>query len=214
MNKDYKYRLFGRSKGRGKNNLVSSDAKKIEFKKINSCDYNIIDVGVGYGESTLDFARNNFKKNIIAVEKYIDGINKIANFAKLYKFNNIAVFHGNVHQLIDEHLITNSISEIWILFPDPWPKKRHSKRRLININFFNKIKKYLKVKATINIVSDSKKYISEILSTIYEVKHNYLWLNQSKEQWDYSNLSLPKTKYYKKALENGLNPFYVKLIKL
>ena len=66
----------------------------------------------------------------------------------------------------------------------------------------------------VHIATDSKSYISEILDCIYKVKNDFLWINQSKEDWDYSNLPLPKTKYYKKALENGLKPLYVKLKKL
>ena len=74
--------------------------------------------------------------------------------------------------------------------------------------------KFLKTNAIIHIASDSKPYISEILSCVYELKNNYLWLNQNKAYWDYANLKLPNTKYFQKALKNGLNPFYLKLIKL
>jgi len=103
---------------------------------------------------------------------------------------------------------------MWILFPDPWPKTRHFKRRLIEENFFNKIKIYLRKEATVHIATDSKSYISEILHCVYNARDDFLWINQSKDEWDYSNLSLPKTKYYKKALKNGGNPMYVKLSKL
>ncbi len=116
--------------------------------------------------------------------------------------------------MLDECCKENSISEVWILFPDPWPKKRHYKRRLIDQNFFTKIKKYLKYGATINLATDSKSYIFQILRTIYNVKKDFAWLNQSKSEWDYDSEILPETKYYKKALKNGLNPFYIKLKKL
>ena len=214
MNNIYKYRLYGRSKGRGTNNKISIEAKKIELKKINPSKYNIIDIGSGYGESTLEIAKKNHGRNVIACEKYIDGINKISENVQLYSINNIFIYHGNVHQLLDEYFTSRSISEIWILFPDPWPKKRHFKRRLINRDFLIKLKNFLKDDAIINIASDSKSYISEILKLIYEVRNDYLWINQSKDQWDYINSTYPKTKYFQKALKNGLNPFYLKLLKL
>ena len=213
MNK-FNYRLFGRSKGRNKNTKISNEANKIKIKKIDPNQYNIIDIGPGYGESTIEFARNDKEKIIIACEKYVDGVNNIAEKSTTELLNNIFIFHGNIHQLIDEYFSENSISEVWILFPDPWPKKRHFKRRLINIDFLNKIGKFLKKNSTINIASDSKSYISEILKCVYEVKIDFLWINQNKLEWDYSNLTLPKTKYFKKALKNGLNPFYIKLMKL
>ena len=213
MKNDFSYRLFGRSKGRGKNTKINNEAIKIKIKEINQFKYNIIDIGPGYGESTLEIAKSDSKKFVIACEKYIDGINKIAKNNFISNLTNIAIFHGNVHQLLDEYCPLYSISEMWILFPDPWPKKRHFKRRLINVNFFNKIRDFLKKDAKIHIASDSKSYISDILLNIYQVKKDFKWINQNKNEWDYLNMSLPQTKYFQKALKNGLNPMYLKLIK-
>ena len=214
QNNHYKYRLFGRSKGRGKNYKISNEAKKIEVNKIDSTQHNVIDIGSGYGESVLEFAKLHNKKNIIACEKYIDGINKIAENVNKISLNNVFIFHGNAHKFLDNYCSPKSISEVWILFPDPWPKKRHHKRRLVTIDFFYKLTKFLKYNGEINIASDSKSYIFEILKCIYHVKNSYKWVNQNKEDWDYSNQNLPNTKYFQKAIENGLNPLYLKLIKL
>ena len=72
---------------------------------------------------------------------------------------------------------------------------------------------FLKKNATIHIASDSKSYISDILFSIHQVKKGFKWANQNKNEWDYLNVTLPQTKYFKKALKNGLNPIYLKLIK-
>ncbi|MDC1059932.1 hypothetical protein OAQ43_00415 [Alphaproteobacteria bacterium] len=214
MKINYTYRMYGRSKGRGKKNEITNDAISIKVKKIDTLKYNIIDIGAGYGESTLAISKTDSRKQVIACEKFIDGINKIAEKNFLYSLNNISIYHGNVHQLLDEYCPNNSISEIWILFPDPWPKKRHFKRRLINVNFFNKIRDFLKKDALIHIASDSKSYISDILLSIHIVKKEFKWINQNKNEWDYLNVILPQTKYFKKALKNGLNPTYLQLKKL
>lgn len=214
MKTNFNYRLFGRSKGRGKLDKITVEAQKLKIKKIDPSMYNIIDIGSGYGESTIEIARNDNEKFVISCEKYIDGINKIAENNSNNHLKNISIFHGNVHQLLDEYCPNASIAEIWILFPDPWPKKKHFKRRLINVYFFNKLSEYLKKNSIIHIASDSKSYISEILSSMYLVKNDFKWVNQNKEEWDYVNLGLPKTKYFQKALNKGLNPFYLKLIKL
>jgi len=205
--------MYGRSKGRGKNNKITNDAISIKVNKIDPLKYNILDIGAGYGESTLAISKTDSCKQVIACEKFIDGINKIAEKSLQNSLNNISIFHGNVHQLLDEYCPYNSISEIWILFPDPWPKKRHFKRRLINVNFFNKIKDFLKKDAIIHIASDSKSYISDIFLSINQVKKDFKWINQNKNEWDYLNVNLPQTKYFQKALKNGLNPIYLKLIK-
>jgi tRNA (guanine-N7-)-methyltransferase len=213
MKINYNYRMYGRSKGRGKNNEINNNAISIKVKKIDPLKYNVIDIGAGYGESTLAISQTHSGKQVIACEKFIDGINKIAENSFLHSLNNIFIFHGNVHQLLDECCPHNSISEIWILFPDPWPKKRHFKRRLINVNFLNKIKDFLKNNAIIHIASDSKSYISDILLSIHQVKKEFKWINQNKNEWDYVNTTLPQTKYFQKAFKNGLNPIYLKLIK-
>ena len=206
------YRIYGRTKGRKKkhnNSFLKIKLKKIDNKK----DY-IIDIGAGFGESTIKLAKENKDKLVICCEKYIDGLNSLFNKAQSESLDNILIYQGNVHQLLDEYCEDNSIFELWILFPDPWPKKRHFKRRLIDKLFFAKIQKYLKKGSTINIASDSKSYISQILEAIYYVKQDFAWINQKKSEWDYNTKILPETKYYKKALKNGHNPFFVKLEKL
>ena len=207
------YRLYGRTKGR-KNNKNNDAFLKIKLINIDDKNYNILDIGSGFGESTITIAKKNKKKIVICCDKYIDGLNNIFNNAQKELLDNIYIYQGNVHKMLDEYCINNSISEVWILFPDPWPKKKHFKRRLIDKFFFNKLKTYLKHNATINIASDSQSYNSQILRTINQVKTDFLWVNQSKSEWEYDTNTLPETKYYKKALENGRKPFYVKLKKL
>ena len=214
MKNNFTYRLYGRSKGRKKNFLLDTLTATLNLKKIDHSKYNIIDIGCGYGESTIDLACANKKNIVIACEKYLDGVNNIINEVKKNSINNVFIYKGNVNQLIDELCYENSISEIWILFPDPWPKKKHFKRRLINKVFFNKLSLITKKDAKIHIATDSCLYLSEILWCVYELQDQFLWINQNKDDWDYEEQSLPKTKYYKKALKNGLKPFYINLVKL
>ena len=214
MKNNFIYRLYGRSKGRKKNTIISQEALEITVQNIEPKKYNIIDIGMGYGESSLHIAKSNKDGIIICCDKYKDGINNLAKTTKQLSLKNIFIYYGNVIQFLDSSCYKSSISEIWILFPDPWPKKKHFKRRLISSNFFYKIKYFLKPNATIHIASDSSSYISFILASIYKVKKDFLWTNQEREKWIYSYQNLPKTKYYKKALKNGRKPIYIKLIKL
>ena len=78
MKINYSYRMYGRSKGRGKNNELTKDAMSIKVKKIDPLKDNIIDIGAGYGESTLEISQTYTNKQVIVCEKFIDGINKIA----------------------------------------------------------------------------------------------------------------------------------------
>jgi tRNA (guanine-N7-)-methyltransferase len=213
MKNNSSYRLYGRTKGRKKKN-INELFLKIKLKEIDKKKFNIIDIGAGSGESTIKIAKEDKSKVVICCDKYIDGLNSLFNKTEKYSLDNVYIYQGNVYQMLDDYCKEDFISEIWILFPDPWPKKRHFKRRLVDKLFFMKINKYLKCGAIINIASDSKSYISQILKSIYLIKEDFEWLNQSKSEWDYNLEILPETKYYKKAQKNGLSPFYAKLMKL
>ncbi len=216
MNNNYfHYRIYGRSKGRNKKNFqydkYRSIIKNRAIKYLKVTDNNILDIGSGYGESTLYLAENYINSTIIACENFFDGNYKLINETEKKQLNNIYIHNGNVHQFLDKLTEGKYFSLIWILFPDPWPKKKHLKRRLINLFFFNKILKYLKKNAKIYIATDSKSYLKEILFLVFQLRNQLIWENQRKLGWDYNNTSLVQTKYYKKAIKNGSNPFIIKL---
>ena len=214
----YKYKLFGRFRGRKRQPNLSSNFKtKYEFKlenNINKKKYNILDIGSGSGENAIFLSNIYPKAKIITCELFEDGnINLLHNIDK-NKIANISLYHGNVLKFLDSLDDINIFNEIWILFPDPWPKKRHHKRRLINETFLKEIHKFLKSSGNVNIASDSSSYLGSMLETIYNLKLLYLWNNQRFEEWNYSFLDLPKTKFYKKSIKSDRNSMFFKLNKI
>jgi tRNA (guanine-N7-)-methyltransferase len=124
------------------------------------------------------------------------------------------LFQGNVLEFFDLLKKEKIFNEIWILFPDPWPKIRHHKRRLLNENFLKKIHSYLKDDGRVMIASDSSTYLSSILVNIYQLKDYFLWKNQRVNFWNYQYLDLPITKFYKKAKKSNRNTMFIELIKI
>ena len=142
-----KYTIYGRKKGRKKIHSVNKDFLvnyKINLETdIKNNKKNIIDVGSGWGENTLFLAKKNPDALIIAIEIFWDGnINLCKQLSKL-KLYNVKIFLSNVLKLLDHLNKVDYFNEIWILFPDPWPKNKHFKRRLINDNFFAKVYPYI-----------------------------------------------------------------------
>ena len=212
------YRLYGRSKGRKRIKISNNEyVKYIEKYKIDYLKKNenyILDIGSGDGENTV-FLSEKFKESkIIACDKFKDGNINLCEQIKLKKLNNIYIFPGNVHELLDNNKDIKYFSSVWILFPDPWPKKRHQKRRLINEEFFHKIEKYMKKNCYLLISTDSTSYLKEILFLVYKIRSSFCWENQNIYGLEYQNNLIPQTKYYKKALKSGRNSFFIKLRKL
>ena len=80
--------------------------------------------------------------------------------------------------------------------------------------FIDNLTNILKQNGDVNIVTDSKSYLRQILNLIYQYKESYIWVNQTKSGWEFNPNELQKTKFYKKALKYDRKPIYIKLIKL
>ena len=216
--KSYKYRIYGRTKGRKK--IQSFDKGFIENCKINlekdikQNKNNILDVGSGSGENTLFLAKKNPDALIIAIDIFRDGNINLCNELSNLKLYNVKLFSSNVHKLFDYLNKDNYFSEIWILFPDPWPKKKHFKRRLINDNFFKKVYPYLKKNGKIFIATDSTSYLKSIINSVYKVKSLFNWQNNKPQNWIYEMLDLPYTKSFKKAQNSYRSSFFIELVKI
>ena len=217
LSNNYTNRLYGRTRGRSKKKI---DLKKF-YEKLNKYQFQnfddksdyILDIGVGYGETSIFLAKQFSDKIIISCEKYIDGnITLLKNIEK-NKIANIRLHNGNVYDVLVK-INKKYFSLVWIFFPDPWPKNKHAKRRLITSNFLIDLHKILKENSEIYIATDSTIYVRYILNSIYNCKDYFLWLNQSEMNLhikDYFNI---ETKYYKKAINSQRKPSLFILRKL
>tara|TARA_Y200000002_G_C22577409_1_gene619313 strand:- start:62 stop:718 length:657 start_codon:yes stop_codon:yes gene_type:complete len=209
QNNNYHNRLFGRTRGRSKKKIdLKKYYEKLDKYKFENCnekfDY-ILDIGTGYGETSIYLAKKFPDQVVISCEKYIDGNIILFKNIEKNKIKNIQLYNGNVYDILES---TNKkyFRFVWIFFPDPWPKNRHAKRRLITTNFLIKLHNVLKQNSEIYIATDSRIYLRFILNTIYNCREYFLWINQSQMNLkikDYFNI---ETKYYKKAIKSQRNP--------
>ena len=121
--------------------------------------------------------------------------------------------NGNVYNIIE---ITNKkyFNLVWVFFPDPWPKNRHAKRRLITSEYLIKLHKILKENSEIHIATDSTIYIRFILNSIYKCKKYFDWVNQHEINLSIKDYFDIETKYYKKAINSQRKPSLFILRKL
>ncbi len=207
--KNFNNRLYGRTRGRSKKNIDIVNynllIEKYRLNQLISTKEYILDIGTGYGETSI-FLANKFPKNIIiSCEKYIDGNLNLLKKIEESNIKNINLYPGNVYDVLEKN-VGNYFKHVWIFFPDPWPKKKHFKRRLINYEFLQKIHPYIKNSGTISIATDSISYSRNILNVIFNSKKYFLWLNQNSGHLNIKDYYDLETKYYKKAIISGKKP--------
>ena len=94
-----------------------------------------LEIGFGMGQALLDWAVRRPDMNLVGIEIYQPGIGALLAGIERAELTNLRVLWGNAEELIDHRFQPDSIAEAHIWFPDPWPKKRHHKRRLIQPAF-------------------------------------------------------------------------------
>ncbi len=128
----------------------------------------VIDIGFGNGESLLYLAKQHTNLNFLGVEVYRPGIGNLLRNIYLEKIENIRVINKDVVELLQNNILANSISAALIWFPDPWPKKRHHKRRLIQVHFLELLANKLVNGGELNIATDWQPYAEHIQERIQE----------------------------------------------
>jgi tRNA (guanine-N7-)-methyltransferase len=139
------------------------DLKAI-FPKANQV---IMEIGFGMGEATAIIAKNQPENAYIAVDVHPPGIGKLLSRIDEDKLANVKVIEDDVHVVL-EHMITdNSLDGIHLYFPDPWPKKKHNKRRIVNEGFLKLIHPKLKKGGFIHIATDWVPYAISIQEVFF-----------------------------------------------
>ncbi len=122
----------------------------------------VIDIGVGTGDSTIHHARQHPENDYLAIEVHRPGIGHLLNEIERFRMNNIKVINHDVIPVLLDLLPDHSVSQIFIFFPDPWPKKRHHKRRLVSRSLIDLIKNKLAWHGRLHIATDWQDYAEHI----------------------------------------------------
>ena len=143
---------------------IEFSPKIINFEEIfESYKPLILDIGFGSGESTINHAISHPENNYLAVEVHRPGIGRLLNKIEENTLTNIKIIKHDVIDILKEQIPDCSLTQIFIFFPDPWPKKRHHKRRLINKELIKLIKKKLVLHGRLHIATDWENYANYIM---------------------------------------------------
>lgn len=122
-----------------------------------------LEIGFGMGETTAAIAREHPQNDYLAVEVHTPGVGSLLKQIKELGLTNVRVVQHDVVELLQHALPPESLSGVHIFFPDPWPKARHHKRRLIQPAFVALLSRHLKPGGYIHAATDWKDYAEQIL---------------------------------------------------
>ena len=127
------------------------------IKNINNSEKKILEIGFGTGSSVMDLQKS-YKGNYFCIESYTLGINNINKYIEENNIDNIYVYQGDAIEIIEEYFDDESLDEILIFFPDPWPKYKHRKRRILNNFSIRLFFEKLKIGGLIHFATDHINY--------------------------------------------------------
>jgi len=120
----------------------------------------IVDLGCGDGSFTCELARNQPEKNFLGIDKMAGRVGKTSR--KAAGLGNVRVLNVEIAYAVRFLLPAESVETFFLLFPDPWPKRRHHRRRLVTTNFLTSIHCALEPQGILSIATDQVDYFGQI----------------------------------------------------
>ena len=166
-----------------------------------------LEIGFGGGEHLASKAMLHPEIGFVGCEPFVNGVAKLLGSIKQSDIGNVRIYDQEVIHLI-EVLPDASIDQVAILYPDPWPKLRHKKRRLISREFLVNLARIMKPGSELRFATDIDDYAGWTLSRIEESKF-FSWTPASSQDWMLPWDDWPGTRYEAKALREGRTPVYL-----
>lgn len=126
----------------------------------------ILEIGFGMGNSTAEIAMSNLNKNYIAIEVHSPGVGNLLKLIQENDIPNLKIIQHDAVEVLHLMIKNDSLDGIHIFFPDPWPKKRHHKRRLIQSNLLKLIAQKIRKSGYLHIATDWEDYAVWIIDLL------------------------------------------------
>ena len=171
-----------------------------------------MEIGFGDGEALLEMAKNNPDHGFIGLEVHRPGVGHLLLEAEKRSLTNIRVFNDDAVDVLNSAIGDQIIDKVCLFFPDPWPKKKHNKRRILQSDFLDQVVRVLKIGGEFHFASDWQPYAEEALEKL----NSTLGLKNRAADGLYSErpTDRPKTKFEKRGLKLGHGVWDIRMIKL
>lgn len=170
-----------------------------------------IEIGFGGGEHLLAQAAHHPETLFFGCEPFINGVAKCLAGIDAQKLTNIRLFTDDARKLL-EALPEASVDSAFILFPDPWPKARHNKRRLVNQQTLSMLSRIQKPGSRLLVATDHEDYATWILEELL-THPDYEWTAECVADWLTPPVDWTETKYQRKTTAEGRAPLFFECVR-
>lgn len=155
----------------------------------------ILEIGFGMGDSLWQMIKTQPAKNFIGIEVHSPGVSTLIEKLATEPHDNIKIYHDDAIVVLKQCIPDKSLQQILLFFPDPWPKRRQHKRRIVQLEFIELISQKLIPNGTFHMLTDCQDY----------ARHSQKIIQQTQPQTTFKekNSSLYTTKFSQRALQAG-----------
>ncbi|PPC74455.1 tRNA (guanosine(46)-N7)-methyltransferase TrmB [Pokkaliibacter plantistimulans] len=126
----------------------------------------VVEIGFGMGDSMVAMAAAMPDKNFLGIEVHEPGVGRLLNNVSLQGLSNVRVYCDDAVKVLADCLADASIDTLQLFFPDPWPKKKHHKRRIVQPDFVEKLRSKLKLGGVFHMATDWQPYAEHMMEVM------------------------------------------------
>ncbi len=171
----------------------------IKPEALNSClngnNKVVLEIGFGMGDAIIHYAKAHPDTLFLGIDVHVPGIGRVLAEMEKQKIANIRLIQGDAVEILKNHIPDESLTAVHIFFPDPWPKARHYKRRIINTEFAHLIAKKLKNNGLLHLATDWENY-AQWMRDIMDVHPDFKKLSEDRDE-------RPLTKFEARGIRLG-----------
>jgi len=166
-----------------------------------------LEIGFGGGEHLAWQAAANPDVGILGAEPFVNGVASLLAQIGRQGLGNVRIWPDDAGALLAA-LADASVDRAFLLFPDPWPKTRHHKRRIVNPANLDALARILADNAEFRVATDDQAYLGWILTHILD-HPAFAWTARDPSDWRHRPADWPATRYEEKAVKNGRKPYFL-----
>jgi tRNA (guanine-N7-)-methyltransferase len=169
----------------------------------------VVEIGSGMGESTAAMALARPDVNLLAIEVYKPGVAQTFHHVARARAENVRVMRGDGVHILADLVAPNSLAEVWLFFPDPWPKTKHLKRRLVTTEFTELVASRLRKGGVFRLATDWAPYAERMLAACSSNKG----LRNAYQGWAARPEFRPRTRFERRGLAAGREIYDLEFIR-